>query len=146
MKKLLFIAAISTLVVSCATLTPTSQLITTATKLDIQSTAVHTTPVVVDLQVSPNKITHIYIPSNIVIKGGEKNVINTAIIEALLNNGNADVLVGMETQIKYNQEGKIENVLVTGYPAKYVNFRIDKNYQPINNNSSDKGGVLGDIL
>jgi hypothetical protein len=43
--------------------------------------------------------------------------------EALLANGNADVLVGMNTQIKYDADGQPESITVTGYPAKYVNFR-----------------------
>ena len=51
------------------------------------------------------------------------NVINTAVREALLANGNADVLVALETQVKYDAAGEIESVTVTGYPATYTNFR-----------------------
>ena len=79
-------------------------------------------PVVADLDISLNKITYMYhpIPSRIKIVGID-NVINTAVAEALKANGDADVLVGLQTQIKY--EGTdIESVVVTGYPAKYKSF------------------------
>ena len=76
-----------------------------------------------DLEVSPDKITYFMMPSKTVVYGGYDNVINTAVREALLANGNADVLVALETQVKYNAEGQIESVTITGYPAKYVNFR-----------------------
>jgi hypothetical protein len=32
-------------------------------------------------------------------------------------------LVALEHQIKYSANGSIESITVTGYPAKYVNFR-----------------------
>ena len=64
-----------------------------------------------------------FIPSKTVVIGGEENIINTAVREALLANGNADVLVGLEKQLKYNDKGEIESITVSGYPAKYVNFR-----------------------
>ena len=76
-----------------------------------------------DLEVSPNKITYVSMPSKSVVLGGYDNVINTAVREALLANGDADVLIALQTQVKYNAEGRIESVVVTGYPAKYVNFR-----------------------
>ena len=76
-----------------------------------------------DLEVSPEKITYFMMPSKSVANGGYDNVINTAVREALLANGNADVLVALETQVKYDSEGRVESVTITGYPAKYVNFR-----------------------
>ena len=76
-----------------------------------------------DLDVAPAKITYFMMPSTTVANGGYDNVINTAVREALLANGDADVLVALETQVKYDKEGKIESVTVTGYPAKYTNFR-----------------------
>ena len=69
------------------------------------------------------KISYFMIPSKTVQQGGENNVIKTAVREALLANGNADVLVGLNTQIKYDAKGQPESITVTGYPAKYVNFR-----------------------
>lgn len=76
-----------------------------------------------DLDVSPNKILFLYIPSKTVANAGEQNIIDSAVREALLSNGNADVLVGLEKQIKYDSNGAIESITVTGYPAKYINFR-----------------------
>lgn len=55
-------------------------------------------------------------------RGGEKNVIATAVKEALDVEG-ADVLVGMEKQLDYGMFRKIKAITITGYPAKYINFR-----------------------
>ncbi len=98
-----------------------------------------------DLEVSPTKISFFYIPSGTVVSAGPQNVIDSAIKEALMANGNADVLVGVEKQIKYSGDGSIESITVTGYPAKYVNFRSpgDDYLRAIslNNRSSKKGGM-----
>lgn len=103
---------------------------TTTTRL--MSTATYTKPnkiqpianvLYADLDVSPTKISHFLVPSKAVVNGGYDNVVDTAVREALLANGDADVLVAMESQVKYNAEGTIESIVVTGYPAKYVNFR-----------------------
>ena len=67
---------------------------------------------------------------------------------------NADVLVGLEKQIKYAGDGTIESVTVTGYPAKYVNFRspgddylreVAKGAQPASNAAATPqvGGIFG---
>lgn len=76
-----------------------------------------------DLKVSPTKIEYSYVPTKTVANGGAENIVNTAIREALLANGNSDVMVALENQIKYASDGTIESVTITGYPAKYVNFR-----------------------
>lgn len=135
MKKLslCFMLVVSSLFVSCGALMPTA---TTTTSTETQSaklvnSATYTgasvvqpvAAVLADLEVSPEKILFLYIPSNTVLQGGEANVINSAVREALLSNGNADVLVALEKQVKYGPNGKIESITVTGYPAKYVNFR-----------------------
>ena len=70
-----------------------------------------------------SRIKYFMLVSESVRIGGEKNVISTAIWEALALNGNSDVLVDPQTQIKYDKNGEIESITVTGYPAKYVNFR-----------------------
>ena len=124
MKKSFFLMAIATVVLlaSCSLGGPKSLVKTTATHTRINAA----TPVVAvfaDLDVSPNKISYFYIPSTTVAAGGLDNVVNSAVHEALIANNNADVLVGLETQVKYNDKGVIESITVTGYPAKYVNFR-----------------------
>lgn len=101
-----------------------------------------------DLEVSPTKISFFYIPSGTIVSAGPQNVIDSAIKEALMANGNADVLVGVEKQIKYSGDGNIESITVTGYPAKYVNFRSpgDDYLRQIStgHKHSKKGGVASD--
>lgn len=82
-----------------------------------------------DLVVSPTKIKFLYIPKSTILNGGKDNVINTAVREALLANGNADVLVSLETQISYDTKGKVQSIAVTGYPATYKNFRSPNDEQ-----------------
>lgn len=165
MKKLLLIASITTLMVGCGVSMPSmnnapapkAKLITTSSEVDVQTAGVYATPVVADLKVSTEKITHFYRPSDIVLEGGYDNVLKTAISEALFSNDNADVLVGMETQVKYTPQGQVESITITGYPAKYVNFRTDMNYQPAatqsapeatsgTTKSSSGGGFLGGLF
>lgn len=119
MKKLFFFALATLFFASCSL---PVKLVNTAsyTKIDAVQPV---TGVLADLQVSSEKITYFMIPSKTVMAAGEENVIKTAVREALLTNGNADVLVALNTQIKYDAMGQPESITVTGYPAKYVNFR-----------------------
>lgn len=133
MKKLLIIAIISTFAISCyptqsqsfsASPVSKSKLWNTATYCDIAvNDPVVTPPLIADLEVSPNKISFPLFPSSALLKTDLQNIINAAVKEALKVNGNSDVLIGLEYQIKYDDDGVIESVTVTGYPAKYVNFR-----------------------
>lgn len=119
MKRLLLFFVVAVMATSCAS---SARLMYSAT----HSKAKAVQPVAAlyaDLDVSPTKISYFLIPGKTVLMGGYDNVINTAVREALLVNGNADVLVAMETQVKYNSIGEIESVTVTGYPATYTNFR-----------------------
>ena len=126
MKKLFILTIAATVLTSCASFmqsasVPTKFLSTaTHTRIDVAKPIV---AVMADLDVSPEKITYLYVPSKSVKNGGFDNIINCAIQEALLENGNADVLVALEHQIKYNSSGECESITVTGYPAKYINFR-----------------------
>lgn len=117
MKKLLLLAVLALSITSCGVLMNTS------TNRDFNVNTPYAVPVIVDLDISENKIMHTYVPPRSVRNAGTKNTVNTAIREALFANGDADVLVGPETQIKYNFIGQITSVVVTGYPAKYKNFR-----------------------
>ena len=122
MKKVLLLAIVAWGFASCATTTPTPKLISTSTHNKV-SVAQPIAAIFADLEVSPEKISFFYIPSKTVVDGGYDNLVDSAVREALASNGNADVLVALETQVKYNAEGKPESITVTGYPAKYVNFR-----------------------
>ena len=120
MKKILVISVLAaTLAVGCSAPTKLTNTATYSTVNVLEPVAA----VFADLDVSPTKISFFYIPSQTVVNAGADNVIDSAIREALVSNGNADVLIGLEKQIKYTPEGQIESITVTGYPAKYVNFR-----------------------
>lgn len=139
MKKLLFLSIVALFATGC-----------NLTKLTNSSTKKQPVAAVfADLNVSPTKVTHFYIPPKTVVVGGYDNVLNSAIRDALLNNGDADVFVGLETQVKYNSKGEIESITVSGYPAKYENFRnpgdeyLSKMPVEDDSNKSNGKGVFG---
>lgn len=103
--------------------TSKSRLRTTATYRGMSVGVPVTPPLIADLKVSSEKISFPLLPSDALLKTDVDNIINTAVREALKVHDNSDVLIGMEYQIKYGDMGVIESVTVTGYPAKYVNFR-----------------------
>ena len=126
MKKFFFLSVLaSTMLVSCSL--PT-KLTNTASHSKVNSLEPFAA-VFADLKVSPTKISFFYIPSQTVANAGAENIINSAIREALVANGNADVLVALEHQIKYAADGSIESITVTGYPATYTNFRTPSDAQ-----------------
>lgn len=130
--------------------TPEAKLVSTSTHSKI-AVAQPVVAVFADLEVSPTKISFFYMPSKTVVAGGVENVIDSAVREALSSNGDADVLVGLEKQIKYNTNGKVESITVSGYPAKYVNFRNpgDDYLSKMGTNApakqESKGGVVGGL-
>lgn len=75
-----------------------------------------------DLEVSQKKISFYYDVPRSVRKGGTNSVKATAVAEALKANGNADILVNPQFDMKIRR-GAIHEVTVTGYPATYKNFR-----------------------
>lgn len=112
------------IVVAALTMTSCSIVSKTATTRDV--TAPLAAAVIGDLDVSNQKITYTLIPPQKIRRGGLQNCINTAISEALANNGGGDVLIETQKAIveRYGFGGrKIKSVTVTGYPAKYKNFR-----------------------
>ncbi|MBQ7689791.1 MAG: hypothetical protein IJT30_01160 [Muribaculaceae bacterium] len=118
-KVLLTLTAIVMLGMSSCTTTKN-----TATTQDFSSATISAT--LADLEVSPRKITYVYHPTSDVRRGGEDNVINTAIREALKQNGGGDILVELQTTVKKYRglfTTKISEVTVSGYPATYTNFR-----------------------
>ena len=98
----------------------TSTLNSSKTK-DFGSSAI--TATFADLVVSPQKITYTYKPTDDVRRGGEVNVINTAIRMALDSHGGGDVLVELQTTVKKTGRRHVSEVTVSGYPATYRNFR-----------------------
>lgn len=101
------------------------------TKSAVKTTSV-TAPVlsatVVSLDVAAKPITYTYVPThNEAKKLSFDAILNNAMYEALKEHGSGDVLV----QVSYKVEGKgfgkyvgkVRRLTITGYPAKYVNFR-----------------------
>ncbi len=119
MKKLIF-----ALVVAAFAMTSCSTVKKSASERSVGPSII--AAVISDLDISNTKITYTMKPSAKVRKGGVQNCINTAIREALAANGDGDVLI--ETQQTVIQKTgllgtKVRSVTVTGYPAKYHNFR-----------------------
>lgn len=115
-KFFIFISVMAVLGMSSCTTTLNSS----KTK-DFSSSAI--TATFADLVVSPQKITYTYRPTDDVCRGGQTNVVNTAIRKALEVNGGGDVLVELQTTIKKSGRKSISEVTVSGYPATYRNFR-----------------------
>lgn len=121
MKKLIFIAALAVALAftSCSTVKHTATDIPVATEVVSNNTA--------DLVVSPKKISYTFTPTKANRRAGKKAVIKTAVAQALKANGNADVLVGFQYEIKESRNffghKSIKYVIVEGYPATYTNVR-----------------------
>ena len=122
MKKLIVMASVVMMAMaSCTTVKKTSTTIDVNNDLNSNST--------VDLEVSGKRISYTYITEKKIRRGGLKNIYATAVKEALKENGNADVLVApeYETRIRKGMFGtKVKAVIVSGYPATYQNFRVNK--------------------
>ena len=143
MKKLL-IAASSVVLASCGTsYSGQSRLITTSSSYVAES-ALGTTVTIADVSVDGNKISYAYIPTRTVSAGGYDNIIKTAVREALLSAGKQyDVLMAKETQVKYNADGDVESVIVSGYPGRYVNWRSSGSIAGKEDSSEAKPGLMG---
>ncbi len=117
---------ITVLVAVAALLLPScSSIHKTADTLDIPTSIVSKN--VADLKVNDGRITYTYKPSRQVRRGGVKNVLNAAVAEALKANGNADVLVAMQYEMKISTgffgQKTVKYVTVSGHPAFYTNVR-----------------------
>lgn len=117
MKKSFFIAAVAALALSsCSTITHTASTETVDTEVYNRSNA--------DLKVSPVKISYTFTPNASYRRAGEKAVLRAAVAKALEANGNADVLVAPQYEVKKTRglfSTKVKYVTVKGYPATYTN-------------------------
>lgn len=119
-KAILSIAAVAAIMgmSSCSSILHTSTTVPVETAITSASTA--------DLIVSDKKITYTFRPSSAYRRAGEKAVIKSAVAEALKANGDADVLVGFQYEIKKKTNlfghTKIKYITVEGYPATYKNI------------------------
>lgn len=122
MRKMIFAASIAMMAMASRTTVKK-----TATTVDVNN-AMNSSSTV-DLEVSERRVSYTYYAEKNVRRGGLGNVYAAAVKEALKANGNADVLVApeFETRIKKGVFGKkVKTVIVTGYPATYRNFRVNK--------------------
>ena len=117
MKKSFFIAAVAALALSsCSTITHTASTETVDTEVYNRSNA--------DLKVSPVKISYTFTPNASYRRAGEKAVLRAAVAKAIEANGNADVLVAPQYEVKKTRglfSTKVKYVTVKGYPATYTN-------------------------
>lgn len=146
MKKSIFLLAAVLCICSCST---GAKLVNSAS-YSKNSAPFPVAAVFADIDVSPVRITHFMLPTKTVLLGGYDNVVATAVREALDANGGGDVLVALETQVKYGSNGQIESITVSGYPGKYKNFRNPGDdylkSMPVEDpgaKSSPMGGLLG---
>ena len=142
LKRFILLCIAAVMVISCGMSSNGAKVISSATyhKMDFQP---FVTPVQVDLQVSPKKIEYFMIVPENVRLGGYDNVVATAVREALAANGGGDVLVGLQTQTKYNTRGEIESIYISGFPANYVNFRSNESLPTVQPKEEHPEGGIG---
>ena len=115
MKKILMaVAALSLTLTSCTSITKTAKNMDVETGMRSCSTA--------ELEVSELKATYTLRPIKAERRAGLRNVKNMAIRALLSEKGNADVLVAPDFIVEKHGR-KVKSVTVTGYPAKYKNFK-----------------------
>lgn len=116
-KVVLFIAAVAVMALSsCSTISHTASTEVVDTELMNRSTA--------DLKVSDTKISYKFTPDNTYRRAGMKSMKAAAVAKALEANGNGDVLVAPQFEIKHTRGffgSKVKYITVTGHVGKYVN-------------------------
>ena len=145
MKKLLYFVGLALLVVSCTTVTKSAK--------TVESPASLLSATVADLEVSPNRITFTTVPDMAVRRGGLDNVKQAATQQALLENGNADVLVDATysiTTTRFLAFNWVSSITVSGRPATYKNFHslndsvwCNPVFRATYRNSAKQGGGIG---
>ena len=149
MKKIIYFVGLALCLVSCQTITKTSK--------TAESPASLLSATVADLEVSPERITYTTHPELSLRRGGLENVKQAAIQQALIENGNADVLVDATfsiTTTRFLVFNWVSSITVSGRPAKYTNFHsLDDSVwcDPFfryhyRNNAKQSGGFGGGFL
>lgn len=112
MKKMITVLAIGVLFASCSTRTTN-----TSKTLNIYGSGVIQKPVIVDLDVKPNKVT-----ASVKGKQGSNiEILKAEAVSMAVKNAQADVLVEPTYTIVSNRGS--HTVTVSGFPATYKNFR-----------------------
>lgn len=121
MKHFLFGLLLALFVSSCSVFRTS-----TSTTMNVNSSLSSTT--VADLDISNVKVSYIYYPKKQDRKAGMTHIINNAVAATLKENGNADILVERQYEAVFKSRmfgpKKVKSVTITGYPAKYKNFRV----------------------
>ena len=140
MKRFLSLLAFAGMVVSCG---GGSAMLKNSATYSRGAAPMVVTPIQADLQMISTKKINYYLEINESVRaGGLDNVIATAVKEALDVNG-GDVLVGLETQVTYDNDGRISAINIIGFPANYVNFRVAKDIPPVAAEKvEEKGGSM----
>ena len=118
MKKLLIIALVAVVMASCS-----------VNRAAVNTTAVSCakieTTTMASLDISKKRITYTYAPTSTEAKNlTEQALMQNAIFKALEANGNADLLVHINSFVTLNKGCKrVKSIVVSGYPAYYVDFR-----------------------
>ncbi len=118
MKKVLLLAAVTATLAlsSCSTVSNTASTEAVDTELVNRSTA--------DLRVSDRKITYTFTPTSAHQRAGMKSMKAAAVAKALEADGDADVLVAPQFEIKKTRglfKTNVKYITVKGYAGKYTN-------------------------
>ena len=83
------------------------------------------------LDISKKRISYTYTPTKVDAKNlSSKRLMQNAIFKALEANGNADVLVEVNSMITVRKGmfgSRVKTITISGYPAYYVDFREPSN-------------------
>lgn len=113
MKKIILMAAVAALTLSsCSSVHHTATTKGVDTEIYNRSNA--------ELKVADKRVSFTFVPTKAQQRAGEKSVKAAAVAALLAANGNADVLIAPEYEIKRAARGKIKSVTVTGRPGSYV--------------------------
>ena len=119
MKKLIFLTTVA--VALCMSSCSSFYEIATSRSLPDDTAKFCPASVTADLNVSEEKIEYIYYVNSDYQVLNLKMLKENAVNKALQANRNADVLISPQFIIS-KRDGKIVQIRVTGYPARYVNF------------------------
>lgn len=119
MKKFIFVAALvaALSMSSCSTISHTASTEAVDTEILNRTTA--------DLKVSDQRISYTFTPNATYRRAGLKSMKAAAVKKALELNGNADVLVAPEFEIKKTRgfwSTRVKYITVTGHPGNYQKF------------------------
>lgn len=113
MKTNILLLAIASMIVSSCMVVKTYTTKTT----DIYGSGVIQKPLLVDLEVTPSKVTG----TASVTATADYEIVKSLAVSDALKKTNADVLV--EPQFETSTKGKLTTATVTGWPGNYKNFR-----------------------